>query len=795
MWCFKGREGFCVYILPDQKKSFGKSQSDIKLEGDATISRLHAVVSVEPTGESEMQYKCVITDISKYGTFIIRDKEKIKLSANNKFILRAGDTVQFGLKESTFVVLCHVFIIASSSLNEDDTKKLKNIVYHLKAKLSETWENFCTHLTVAKSTLFTTKLACALASAKPIVTNVYWEAVNVAIAECKELPEIENFLPKVKEEWLNVCSRLFLPNEKRKMLFKGLSFVHFCTKQYFAYAPLITAAGGKSCVYPTKRPLTPQNLTAKNAIVIQHPTNDSLQFTPAIAVDYPIIYHKLQAVKRRIISDTEIPLAILHCTTEMYCNPKYDFATFFKSETPIFLPSDITIENTQDIVNTDTRQIKRKIIPETYETQYNENITKKVCLLDEKKKEYTFNLNKGDITDTMTQSSDDRKIRNKIISETCDSQTSKISKNSCLFHENERKYMPDTSESDITMKNVQNSDNRETKHKMIDHKSYNSQNNKNISEKTHFVNESEQRYVFDRNNISARRKNIMEDIYFSNESESKNIPSKSNVANDILSSNINKFQIIPDSCEKNSSNIFSSKSNNKRIQFFDTCKFKKLIVNDATEKERQNVKLQNKDIFQESNVTFARSNKKKYMLEENKCGFQQQENIIINDENNTIFEQFLNREKNSIVEKDHLTNSNNKFTTAWKSSKNTEALQIVSTKEINDYEICIKEEEKNLFGKGYHRVELQNSLRKQKLSSVYNSAKNQEDRRAKKDKIQTKDNKKEEPRKTGDNWRERCTYQEFTDEILRKDIPSGKKFIKMSVIKPEKVLTADDFVL
>jgi len=89
------------------------------------------------------------------------------------------------------------------------------------------------------------QLACALASAKSIVTITYWEAVNIAIKDFKELPKIEDFLPQVKEEWLKVCSKLFLPNEKRKTLFKGLSFVHFCPKQYFAYVLLINAAGNK----------------------------------------------------------------------------------------------------------------------------------------------------------------------------------------------------------------------------------------------------------------------------------------------------------------------------------------------------------------------------------------------------------------------------------------------------------------------------------------------------------------------------------------------------------------------
>jgi len=42
-----------VYIVPNQEKSFGRSLSNVKLEEDPTISRLHAVISVEPSEESE----------------------------------------------------------------------------------------------------------------------------------------------------------------------------------------------------------------------------------------------------------------------------------------------------------------------------------------------------------------------------------------------------------------------------------------------------------------------------------------------------------------------------------------------------------------------------------------------------------------------------------------------------------------------------------------------------------------------------------------------------------------------
>lgn len=788
MWCFKGREGFCVYILPNQRKSFGKSLSDIKLKEDDTISRLHAIVSVEPTDESETQYKCVINDVSKYGTFVIRDRKKEKLLADDKFVLKVGDIVQFGLKESTFTVLCHSFIIAKSSLDEEDVKKLKDIVSHLKVKLSETWENFCTHLTVPNNTLFTTKLACALASAKPIVTNAYWEAVDIAVKEFKELPEIENFLPKVKEEWLKVCSRLFLPNEKRRTLFKGLSFVHFCTKQYFAYAPLITTAGGKSCVYPTKRPLFPRDLTAKNAIVIQQPTNDSSQLTQAITADYPIIYHKLRGAKRRMISDIEIPLAILHCTTEMYCNPKYDFATFFKLKIPTFFSSDTIIEDTQDIVNTDTRQIKNKIIPETCESQNNEISAKKIHYFDENKGKH-ISGNKNNIV--MTQNIDNEEFKCNIIPETCESQINEKILKDCFLYKNEHKYMSGTNESNIAMKNIQDADDKKMICKMTD-KIDESQNNDNISKEIYSFDESEQRYVSETSKsnilITIQNTNITKNIYSSNKSELKNISdrNRSSIENNILSSNTHQQFQIQNSCYlKKNSNIFSGKNNEQVEITLDSCEFNEEFVNNVvTEKEQQNVKLQ-KEILKKNKVTFVRNNQEKNMLQENEHGFHQQENMNINEKN-------INRKANLIVEKDNLYND--KSTIArLEHSKNAKTPQIVSIKEINNSKIYIKEKN-DPFEENWAKVKLQNLLKEQKLSLICNSEKNQENQ-IKEDKIRTKNVKKRVFQKIEGYGYENYLSEEFTNEILRKDVPCGKKFIKMFVMKPEKILTADDFIL
>lgn len=453
-----------------------------------------------------------------------------------------------------------------------------------------------------------------------------------------------------------------------------------------------------------------------------------------------------------MISDTEIPLAILHCSTEMYCNPKYDFVTFFKSKTPTFFSTDMIIENTQDIVNTDTRQIKRKVIPETCESQNDENVLKKIRF-DENKKKHISGVNKNNI---VTRDIDNRESKHKVIPETYDSQiNNKILKSSYLFYENER---PGTSESNIAIRNSRDADNKEIERKITD-KTCDSQNNENISKKTHFFNESEQRYISDTStkNIAAKtqnNRNIIKNIYFSNESEQKNISDSSK--NNILSNNANEqFQIISDSClekaaslEKNISNIFSDKSNSKQDKIiFETCEFNEKHVNNfATEKEQQTVNLQKKEIFKENNVTFA-TNQEKNTLQKNKYKFQQRENMIINEENNTIFEKNnLSREENSIIGKDNLNNDNGKFEIArWEKSKNAKIPQTVA---INDREIYIKQgQENDLLGKDCCKVELQDSPKERKLSSVCISEKNH-DKRVKEDKIQTKDNRKKESRKT-----------------------------------------------
>lgn len=402
-----------------------------------------------------------------------------------------------------------------------------------------------------------------------------------------------------------------------------------------------------------------------------------------------------------MISDTEIPLAILYCSITMYCNPTFDFATFVKLKMQILSPSDTIIEDTQDVENTVKKPTERNIIPETCNSLNNRNISKKIYFSDENKQSSIYNVSESNIAIKDKQNADNRKNKRKIIPETCDFQNNEhILKKTLFSDENEQSNIFNISKDDIGIK---------------------IQNDENNLKNTYFFNEN--------------KKNICNN-------------NESNFVSNIISREVNKQpQIIPESCnslEEKVSNFFSAKSINKQILTVDTCKFnEKNNLNHFT-MEEENSELQEKKDFVENSLILAQDYKKK---EGNKYNFQQLESMFINKNNSSTFESSnLNCKENLIVENNNLNDINDKFESArWESSKNSAVYsRIVSIEEIDNNEIYIQQgKKKNILGKYCFTIEeSQNSLKEQKLDSVCTSERNQEN------KIQKKDKRKDESQKT-----------------------------------------------
>ncbi|XP_076680154.1 nibrin isoform X2 [Andrena cerasifolii] len=389
MWYLLNSAGQRIYLKPNQELTFGRKKSDVLLQNDESISRIHASIHLQPKQVAQINEPisiCRVKDMgSKYGTYIIvGETERIEVQKEG-YNLKHGDVVRFGLQHHTFKAVYVSIITVVSTLNDKDKGKLRDIMNEIDGLISTEWTQICTYLTVSRASL-TDKVTWAMASTVPIVTLSYWEQVKRAVHNGEELPDADEFTPQISESLVIKGKVSLRRNEKRRTLFRNLLFVHFSTRQYKMCGRIIRMAGGKSLLY-SKNPLTHKELCASNVIVLQCSDSDTMQSTQHVAAEYDSIYKALQDCKRQVISETDIPLAILHCSIEKYCNPKFKFGNLLKRSELKPDSSEVLVLDTQDVTAdvrilpkvvsdvpmkspVDIENAKRKIqiIPESYDT-------------------------------------------------------------------------------------------------------------------------------------------------------------------------------------------------------------------------------------------------------------------------------------------------------------------------------------------------------------------------------------------------------------------------------------------
>lgn len=227
--------------MPEKLKySIGRSGADVELQDDICVSRAHAAIHL--VKREDGQFKLELEDLgSKYGTFLNKANidSNTAVEKGRKIPLKQNDLIRFGRLQNIWKVQYMNIQTATSSLSADDSLQVKNDVKALGGKLLEQWSANCTHLTM-KDPSITMKLLHALTEQKLVVTPDYWKALlNVANRVKGHLPKPESYRPDFGDDDID-----FGCNNKRRSLFKGITFVFLNRKHFDMYSTLVKAVGG-----------------------------------------------------------------------------------------------------------------------------------------------------------------------------------------------------------------------------------------------------------------------------------------------------------------------------------------------------------------------------------------------------------------------------------------------------------------------------------------------------------------------------------------------------------------------
>ncbi|ALC44219.1 nbs [Drosophila busckii] len=293
--------------------SIGRIGTDVLLSEDLSISRAHVHLHL-PTSETS-QVLTVEDQGSKYGTFL-RDEIKAnkKMQAKTPTPLNVGDKLRIGALKNIWQLSQLKLQTTTSALTQPEAQQLNQHMKALNGEVLPTWTDECTHLTMNKVTV-TVKLLHALLENKPIVKVEFWRELFAAarsIHITKDWPNPKDFEPAHSADVPDISWR-----PERTKVFARKTVVFMNRKHYDAYGPVVEKAGG-SCK-DLNSGVRKAFLTKKDVMVIQYVASTESQATEAISNVQDI----LEQAGLRLIPDYEIGLAILHCSTEKFCNPAH----------------------------------------------------------------------------------------------------------------------------------------------------------------------------------------------------------------------------------------------------------------------------------------------------------------------------------------------------------------------------------------------------------------------------------------------------------------------------------------
>lgn len=366
-----GRDGAKFYLLPNTSYTVGRKDCDLLIVRDESISRKHAELVVTNENVS-------ITDVgSRYGTFI----NEAKLMVNASSVLQDSAMVKFGMFQSIYKFQAVSIVNTTSGIKSEHKTQLKDNMMTLGGVLVQNWKKECNYVTVEEMML-TVKVLSAVIAGVPIVSVSYWDDYVKCVKANIAIPDVKSYVPKCSEVVIS-DNISFEYKEERRELFKNKLFVFPKKSDNEKMAGLINLAGGESVSWDV-HPISVEKIAnedSKDYILMQSSNiNDNIKQNPLLA-DFLHHYTKLG---NRTIPLQEIALAIINCSCEKDCNPKFNRkACVFKTSTQQVARSEAFLAMPTQSMDVMSEQVNFKsetVIPQSYDVDM--NVTNKTELSD-----------------------------------------------------------------------------------------------------------------------------------------------------------------------------------------------------------------------------------------------------------------------------------------------------------------------------------------------------------------------------------------------------------------------------
>lgn len=233
--------------------------------------------------------------------------------------LSGKDVLRIGVLKSVFHVCETKIVVVHSKLSRAAKAQLQKDVQMLNGVLVSTWSPNITHLAM-KEIVLNVKVTQALACNCPIVTCQYFKSLATAVQSgSQNLPLCSNFVPEIADEGLNKNECSFTQDVRRLTLFAGKTFVFLSEKQSNRLGDTCKFAGA-SVILVCDPKFDIKVVSDENTLVVSgYEAQNSIG-----EVTFESLQEKMIEASSRFIQEFEIGLALLYCSIEMYCNPKFD---------------------------------------------------------------------------------------------------------------------------------------------------------------------------------------------------------------------------------------------------------------------------------------------------------------------------------------------------------------------------------------------------------------------------------------------------------------------------------------